>query len=368
MRKYFFGYLFVKIAKVLAAFALLVGVGYCCWKFGQAHLAADAVDYRPSDFLQNRLGRLSAVAQNTRKIVEAFAGQTVLGEMKEPTFTRYASSNSDFNSLNAELTKLDQDRQRMKQGVTSRFNARISSIEEKLRQRAATLAKADSTSAAPSSAPTPTSEPSATPVPLANEQETLYVGSLAGPEIERRRASLENTRQLLILLETGAENPQNRRTLTDAEAQLDQLAGLLPQVPEPIAPDSPSAPESAAVNVPEHTPVPKTFNAEKVANELRANRFQVGAAILSSWELDEAFTQASELVSVESGKCRIASFAVKGIWLSFFGQVGLAILATALFAFLILVFADLTQTLLDTATNTGITAEVSKPAATPRDE
>ncbi|HEY2801967.1 MAG TPA: hypothetical protein VGI85_15360, partial [Chthoniobacterales bacterium] len=97
----------------------------------------------------------------------------------------------------------------------------------------------------------------------------------------------------------------------------------------------------------------------KVANQLRAKRFQVRAAISSSWEFDEAFTQVSETASLESGKCRIASLAVKGIWLSFFGQIGLAVLATVLVAFLVLVFADLTQTLLDTATNTGLTAEAA---------
>ena len=100
----------------------------------------------------------------------------------------------------------------------------------------------------------------------------------------------------------------------------------------------------------------------------RASRFQVRTAIASSWEFDEAFAQASGTAYHEGGKCRISSLAVKGVWLSFFGQVGLAILATVLVAFLILVFADLTQTLLDTATNTGITADASKPSTSARSE
>ena len=42
-KKYFFGYLFVRIAKLLAILALIVGLGYCFWKYGQA-------DWRPMLF------------------------------------------------------------------------------------------------------------------------------------------------------------------------------------------------------------------------------------------------------------------------------------------------------------------------------
>ena len=361
MRKYFFGYLFVKIAKLLAILALIVGVGYCCWKYGQAHLAADSVRYRPNDILQGQLARLKSVTQSTEKIIREFAGPTALGGMKEPTFTRDASSNSDFDSLKTQLAQLDQERQQMKQAVTSRFDTMVAGIEEKLRQRAAALAEASPSPSAQAIEPAATPETVATPTPTATEKETLYVENLSGVEIQRRTASLEKAKQFLIMLQTGAENPQNRRILTDAQTQLEQLEGLLPTVPEPVpsATAAPAEPTQPAAGEP--TPPPKTFNAEKVANELRANRFQVRAAILSSWELDDAFEQASGAVSVESAKCRLASLGVKGIWLSFFGQIGLTILATLLVAFLILVFADLTQTLLDTATNTGLIAEVSSP-------
>ncbi|MEO6870746.1 MAG: hypothetical protein ABI233_00830 [Chthoniobacterales bacterium] len=320
-------------------------------------LAADSVSYRSSDFLQSQLARLTSVTQSTEKIIRDFAGPTALGAMKYPTFTRDASSISGFDSLKAQLAQLDQDRQQMKETVISRFDDMVSAIEAKLRQRAAALANAEATPAVTSTAPAATPEPAFTPSQVANERTTLYIESLPGPEIERRKASLEKAKQLLIVLQTGAENPQNRRTLTDAEAQLEQLESLLPPVPEPVQATTPAPTGPTPSTNAQPTPPPKTFNAEKVANELRANRFQVRAAISSAWELDEAFAQASESVSVESGKCRAASLAVKGIWLSFFGQVGLAVLATLLVAFLILVFADLTQTLLDTATNTGITAE-----------
>ncbi|HAF14966.1 MAG TPA: hypothetical protein DHU55_00585 [Blastocatellia bacterium] len=98
------------------------------------------------------------------------------------------------------------------------------------------------------------------------------------------------------------------------------------------------------------------LNAEKVADQLEQLRSAVRQAVLSSWALDGAFDRVSELSLSEQNKCRSATLTTKGIWLSAFGQIGTGAVATAFVAFLILVMADLTQTLLDTATNTGTMA------------
>lgn len=368
MRKYFFGYLFVKIAKLLAVLALVVGLGYLLWKYGQAHLAAESASYRSSDFLQSQLAMLASVASSTQAIVKGFAGEPALGQMKEPSFASNVSSSTDFEMIKKEIAQLDQDRQQMKQAVISRFEAMVVEIEQKLRARVAALAAISASPATQASAPSGTPESTATPPPVSTEKEMLFVENMGGFEIQRRAALMEKAKQLLILLQTGAENPENRQTLADAATQVDQLGTLLPPVPEPVQPPAPALAEEGPRTIAPSSP-PKVFNAEKVANELRAARFGVREAILSSWHLDEVFARTSEAVSIESAKCRLASLSVKGIWLSFFGQAGLAFLAAALVAFLILVFADLTQTLLDTATNTGITAEANKPArATPASE
>jgi hypothetical protein len=210
MKKYFFGYLFVKIAKLLAVLALLVGTGYSLWKYGQAHLAADSVSYRPSDVLQGQLTNLTSAERSTERIVKGFAGEDAVGPMTVPNLTREAASNADFESLKQQLAQLDHDRQQMKGAVTSRFNKMIGEIEEKLRARAAALAAASAPPSAGPVAPSATPVPVSTPPPAANEKETLYVENLASDEIERRTAALEKAKQLLIVLQTAAENPQNR--------------------------------------------------------------------------------------------------------------------------------------------------------------
>jgi hypothetical protein len=66
------------------------------------------------------------------------------------------------------------------------------------------------------------------------------------------------------------------------------------------------------------------------------------------------------LQDTEKQRCHVASFEQEGIWLTAAGQIAGGLLAAVLVGFLILVFADLTKTLLDTATHTGVIAENTK--------
>ena len=79
--------------------------------------------------------------------------------------------------------------------------------------------------------------------------------------------------------------------------------------------------------------------------------------LLTSWTLDDAFKQATDLSLTEREKQRMASLAEQGIWLSATSRIVIGLLATGLVCLLILVFADLVQTQLDTATNSTTVAE-----------
>jgi hypothetical protein len=87
-----------------------------------------------------------------------------------------------------------------------------------------------------------------------------------------------------------------------------------------------------------------------------AKRRLVRESVLNSWAIDDAFDECSELVGSESNSCQAASLILNGIWLAAFAQMAVCLVASVFLAFLILVMADLTQTLLDTATNTGVMA------------
>ena len=101
----------------------------------------------------------------------------------------------------------------------------------------------------------------------------------------------------------------------------------------------------------------KILNAEKLADQLDRLRLSVRQAVFSPWALDDAFDAVQNLSASERNKCRSATLAITGIWLTAFAWMAAGVVGMAFVAFLILVTTDLTQTLLDTATNTGVIAE-----------
>ena len=154
-------------------------------------------------------------------------------------------------------------------------------------------------------------------------------------------------------LKSKAENPQNRANLTEAVAQLEALSKLLPEKSETAQPESPaSGPGQEAADIRSNL-----LPSERVAGQLEQLRGEVRQIFLTSWTLDETFKEASELASAERDKCRLASLAQRGIWLSTTSRILVALLVAVLASFVILVCADLVKTFLDTASHTGVVAD-----------
>jgi hypothetical protein len=265
---------------------------------------------------------------------------------------------SDFDRVEEVLKVVDRERQTLKQAVVERFEQLIDEIQKKLRAYATSLSPASPSPAVPT--PTPMATATPVPKPAPNERKTVFSEQLSQADIETRLSGLNSNAQFLKVLATTAENPENRAKLLESIKRLDELKTLLPS--RPAAPTEVLQQEEPQQYSPQNRQVPlpeprKVLNAEKVAEQLGQLRNSVRQAILSSWALDDAFDEIQELSAPERNKCRSATLAVTRIWLNAFGVMALGIVAMAFVAFLILVMADLTQTLLDTATNTGLIAE-----------
>lgn len=100
--------------------------------------------------------------------------------------------------------------------------------------------------------------------------------------------------------------------------------------------------------------------AEQIADNVQQLRLRVNRAMATSWALDDALDEVRSLAKTEKQRCHVASREQEGIWLTVAGQIISALVCAILLSFLIRVFADLTQTLLDTATHTGAIAENTK--------
>jgi hypothetical protein len=353
-KQYFFGYLFVRTAKPLALMVILIGIGFCVLQYSQASAGASVIAYQQSAALQRALNNLKDAFSATEHIVSAVNTDNESGtpKVQTPRLPAVIDSNADFAQVGKLLSKVDQDRQQLKQSMLGRFDITVQSIETKLREYAAKVKSLSPP--APSSAPTPAA--SATPVTVvAQPQESLFSPKLSAAEVNKRSSNLNLRKEFLKVLETKAENPQNRAKLSDAVSQLDSFIKLLPEKLDSSG--GQTDPEPPASNETGTEQGSKLLPSERVAGELAQLRSEVRQTLLSSWTLDETFEQAAEITSVEREKCRVAALAQKGIWLSAVSRVITGLLAAVLVSSVILVCADLVRTLLDTAAHTGVLAD-----------
>jgi hypothetical protein len=352
-KKYFFAYLFVRAAKGLALLVILIGVGFCVLRYYQASIAAGAVAYQSSSHLQQALDRLKAAFLATEQIIDSFnaGNQSKTPNFQAPRFPLVIDSENDFARISAELSRVDHERQQLKESIVSRFENLVESIEEKLHAYAAVLQSSPS--------PTPATGQNlisnATPTPTSRE-ESLFSSQLGSSNANERSANLKERKEFLKVLAMRAENADNRVTLGEAADQLERLAKLLPEkfdVSTAAQPDTATA-SSKDPGAENHG---KVLLSERVARQLEQLRGGVRQMLLTSWTLDDTFEQVANLGSAERDKYRAAILAQKSVWLSAASRIVVGLLATGLVSLLIVVFGDLVQTQLDTATSSGTVAD-----------
>jgi len=354
-KPYFFGYLFVKAAKGLAFFVMLIGIGFCLLQYFQAKAAISAVAYQPSTLLQRALGELKKDFSATERFVSSFNtdNQLTVPRIQVPGFPALIASNADFVRVGETLSRVDQERQQLKQSIVSRFEASVKTIEEKLRAYAAGLESLPP----PTDTPVPSRVSTATPLPSPTpQQESFFSAKLGVDEINKRSAILNRRKEFLKVLGTKAESADNRARLNEAVDQLELLSRLLPEKSETSV-TSQVEPAPTPSNEPRPEQGRKVLLSERVAAQLEQVRGEVNQILLTSWTLDDTFDHAADLNSVERDKCRIATLAQKRIWLSAASRMIIALLAAVFGSFLILVSADLVRTQLDAANNTYVVAD-----------
>jgi len=354
-KQYFFARLFVRVAKGLALLVILIGVGFCVLRYYQASIAAGAVAYQPSSHLQQALDRLKAAFLATEQIIDSFnaGNQSKTPNFQAPRFPLVIDSDDDFARISAELSRVDHERQQLKESIVSRFENLVKSIEEKLHAYAAVLQSSPS--------PTPATDQNlisnATPTPSpTSREESLFLSQLGSSDANERSANLKERKEFLKVLAMRAENADNRVTLGEAADQLERLAKLLP---ERFNASTAAQPDTATASSkdPQAEQHGKVLPSERVARQLEQLRGGVRQMLLTSWTLDDRFEQVANLGSAERDKYRAAILAQKSVWLSAASRIVIGLLATGLVSLLIVVFADLVQTQLDTATSSGTVAD-----------
>ena len=352
-QQYFFACLFVRAAKGLALLVMWIGIGFCGLRYYQASIAAGAVAYQPSPHLRHALDRLRDAFLATEQIIESFnaGNQSTTPNVQAPRFPLVINSDDDFARIRSELSRVDHERQQLKESIVSRFETFVKSIEEKLHAYAAVLQSSPS----PTPATTQNLISNATPSPTSPEQ-SLFSSQLGTSNANERNANLKERKEFLKVLAARAENADNRVILGEAADQLEHLAKLLPERFDASTAAQPDTTTAASKN-PRLEQDRKVLPSERVARQLEQLRGGVRQMLLTSWTLDDTFEQVADLDSAERDKYRAAILAQKSIWLSATSRIVIGLLATGFVSLLIVVFADLVQTQLDTATSSGTVAD-----------
>ncbi|PYL30068.1 MAG: hypothetical protein DMF45_03710 [Verrucomicrobia bacterium] len=330
-----------------------IGIGFCGLRYYQASIAAGAVAYQPSPHLRHALDRLRDAFLATEQIIESFnaGNQSTTPNVQAPRFPLVINSDDDFARIRSELSRVDHERQQLKESIVSRFETFVKSIEEKLHAYAAVLQSSPS----PTPATTQNLISNATPSPTSREQ-SLFSSQLGTSNANERNANLKERKEFLKVLAAKAENADNRVILGEAADQLEHLAKLLPERFDASTAAQPDTTTAASKN-PRLEQDGKILPSERVARQLEKLRGGVRQMLLTSWTLDDTFEQVADLDSAERDKYRAAILAQKSIWLSATSRIVIGLFATGFVSLLIVVFADLVQTQLDTATSSGTVAD-----------
>jgi len=294
MRRFLWSIL-TRFAKTFGCIFFLAGLVAAVVLYRQKYPLLEHLRYRTSLALSQQLSALDRVYLHTQQLVMNFKGKEAFPpEYAAASFTPHfeASYNSteDFQELRSEISKLFAGKETMKRFVIDRVELLLGDIRAKLIAHVQSLA------------PTPTpglANPSPTPTPLPLPYfGDLYLPSIGNSEIVSRQTELNAAKEFLRVLESSAENPENKKTLEDSIAEVDKLAKLLPAPPAP-------APQVEA-------PVPREpLGAEKMAARISQILSSVRSAVLSSWSLDEAYEHAAQMAAAEESNARTSAYMVK---------------------------------------------------------
>ena len=324
----FMWHVLTRFAKTFGCLFFIAGIGVAGWMFQQKAPMIDAVRYRQSDVLAERLNGLQSVYGDSQRLVMKFKGASEFpaayaSAAFKPQFPQHYSSVKDFQDLHAQLASASSAKDAMKRFVTDHFDALLNDIQQKLMAHAASLA--------PPPAPVP---PPLVPQVMIAPSYGLYDSRINASDVDSRHSTLDDAKQFLGGVESSAENPENKKTLDDSMAEIDAFSKLFP---------SPRAEVSPAQTTPSIVEPREPLNAVKVAARIAHIRESVRQAVLSSWALDEAMDQAIQAAEEEQSKFLASEFRVKQLSEEMSIQIAMAITAGMLLGVLFLLIGDWTQ-------------------------
>ena len=317
--------LLTRFAKTVGCLCFLAGIGAAVSLYQQQAPMIDAVRYRDSSLLKERLATLQSSYANAQRTVTKFKGETDFPTEYstaafKPQFPPRYQSAKDFEDLRTQLAQIGKAKDTMKRFVTDHLEELLQDIQQKLLAHAASLA------------PPPAGVPRPPQSFTGTSDFGLYDNRIGPSDVSSRKSTLQNAKEMLETLESSAENAENKSKLGDSISELDALSKFLPSIAEP--PPIPQAAPSASR---------EPLNAEKVAARVGEMRANVARAVTSSWALDEIVDRALQTAEEEQSKFLASEYQVKKLSSELYPRMAIAITAGTVVGVFFLLIGDWTQ-------------------------
>jgi hypothetical protein len=335
---YFFGYLFVRFAKVLALLVLVGGaIATSAWTYNY-FAAVRGIKYDKDIILERKLDRL----ENTVGFATREVGRLTSVTDLTPILLPGAPSNSaSFEIVTASLVAVNQRRDDLKNRLITDLETKAAKLESELVK---ILERGNSASSAETSTPT---YRAAASISSAGYQ-TVF-GDSAAFDPGSARSALSQIGNFYLGLERNAEKIENRKLLHDTYEEIEKLLNWLPiEIERSVGSRQaqiPSADSAPAIN--------PFVKAQANLNLIRQSVQEVRHNVTQEWELDQCLDETAAILEVQRGLYRgsiAAKDALRTAWIS---DAGKTIFVTLLLAFVVLVGADWLQSFFDTASRAG---------------
>jgi hypothetical protein len=353
MNSYPFGYLFVRLAKILAIVLFATGLLLASLRYVQGALDARARKYAQNKTLEADLSHLDREYERVQTIMARSLHRTVAPLEARPSATAPRTT-AEFAALGKRLTEISHTRDEVKDSLISTFESAVETIEQKLQAHAAELRGEEAKNDAAA-----TGSPDKKAL---NTPETVFV-DLGGAELLKRSDALGKSRDFIVKLKGSVEKPENAALLITALQELDELGRLLPSSLEMPAAAAAEEPKDDAKKGP-----PPQLAAERVANQLRQVRALVRASVLSDWSIDQTLARVTEESEAERQRCAESEQALQRLWFETWIWVGAFLLGATLTAFVVLVMSDLVRSFLDSAAHSAKIAAAFEGAKIAREK
>lgn len=355
LKSYFFGYLFVRLAKLFACLALLATAGALIYVVISYGLQRSRVAYQQSGDLDRQFRLLEEEVTFATREVGRIADTATIAPLK---IGAAADSTSEFAENANGVIQARKCRDLLKQQLIQTLEDKARILRERIaqvvqdieRMRAATIT-------------TPPTKPISKPAPRRltplvggnlTMQRSVY-GDIKVPELNGMLITIREATGFFRALSKRAEKQESKVIIDDVIKELQSLSSWLPTVPTTVEIGRNTVPNPAPENEPSDSSEPSPdplVAAMQNFDDITQAMENIKGRLLSGWILDSVLAHTQSLFEAERDRCRLAEVILKTIRLDHVVQFGKYLGIGLAIAFLILVFADFIQSFFDTATNT----------------